>query len=85
MTRPTREERKARVLEAVAAFVDEYGYPPSYRDLADMTEMAHSAVFGLVEDLRTDGLIHERRPETMWHSRTITLTDDGRSVLASRK
>ena len=82
MASKRREARKARVLEEIAAFTAEYGYPPSYRDLATKVGIAHSAVFGLVEELRTDGLIHERHPEAMWHSRTLTLTDAGRAAVS---
>lgn len=76
-----KEDRKARVLEAIAAFSDEFGYPPSYRDLAKKVELAHSAVFYVVEELRTDGLINERHPQGNWHSRAITLTDAGRAAI----
>lgn len=77
-----KEERKARVLEAIARFTDTNGYPPSYRDLADLVYIAHSAVFASVESLRTDGLIHERKANT---SRAITLTDAGRAALSSSR
>ena len=74
-----KEERKARVLEAIARFTDTNGYPPSYRDLADLVYIAHSAVFASVESLRTDGLIHERKANT---SRAITLTPTGRAAVS---
>lgn len=73
-----KEVRKAQVLEAVARLTQIRGYPPSYRDLADDVGIAHSAVFYVVETLRTDGLIHEREAK---HSRAITLTDTGRLAL----
>lgn len=73
-----KEDRKAQVLEAVAQFLDEEGYPPSFRDLGAATGLAHSQVYGLVKELRSDGLIHERPAQT---SRSITLTADGRIAL----
>lgn len=80
MDQTTKEARKARVLTAIAEFTDEYGYPPSYRNLAEAVGIAHSAVFHLVESLRTDGLINERHAKAPWHSRAITLTPAGRAV-----
>lgn len=67
-------DRKAQVLKAVALFNVNNGYPPSYRDLGEYVGIAHSAVHRLVQELRTDGLIHERNTKT---SRTITLTHAG--------
>jgi len=75
-----KEDRKARVLIAISLFTKNYGYPPSYRDLAHMLGIAHSAVFYVVESLRTDGLIHDRASKT---SRSIVLTDRGRAAVAS--
>lgn len=83
MTHREKEDRKARVLEAVAVFTHDFGYPPSYRDLARSVGLAHSAVYGLVEELRTDGLINERKADSQWHARAITLTDLGRSAVRS--
>lgn len=77
--RTDKETRKARVLEAVAVFTHDFGYPPSYRDLARSVGLAHSAVYGLVEELRTDGLINDRKENSQWHARAITLTDAGRA------
>lgn len=62
-------------------FTEDFGYPPSYRDLAKSVGLAHSAVYGLVEDLRTDGLINDRKENSQWHARAITLTDDGRAAV----
>lgn len=73
-----KEDRKARVLEEIAKITETQGYPPSYRDLAESVGIAHSAVFYLVESLRTDGLIHDRKEK---HSRAITLTDAGRAAV----
>jgi predicted transcriptional regulator len=73
-----KEDRKARVLEAVDQFTEMNGYPPSYRDLAFRTTLAHSVVWYLVEALRADGLLNERSSKT---SRAIVLTDRGRAAL----
>jgi len=73
-----KEERKARVLEAVVTLTERDGYPPSYRDLGEEIGLAHSAVFNLVEELRRDGLINDRKA---LHSRAITLTAAGQSAL----
>jgi SOS-response transcriptional repressor LexA len=72
-----KEERKAQVLLAISNFTNEHGYPPSYRDLEIAVGIAHSAIWHVVESLRTDGLIHEREAK---HSRAITLTDAGRAA-----
>lgn len=77
-----KEDRKAGVLEAVAALTEQKGYPPSYRDLAAEVGLAHSAVFYVVEGLRRDGLINEREA---LHSRAITLTDAGRAAVADSR
>ena len=69
-----KEERKVQVLLAVGQLSQEFGYPPSYRDIGATTGLAHSHVYGLVRELRHDGLIHDRPEKT---SRAITLTPDG--------
>ena len=74
----TKEERKARILEAVHLFLLEQGYPPSYRDIAEQMGVAHSLVHGLVKELRDAGLIHERPPQV---SRSLSLTAAGRAVV----
>lgn len=81
MTTHKKEDRKARVLKSVALFQEDHGYPPSYRDLAEMLGVAHSLVHGYVKALRADGLIDERPSQT---SRAITLTDAGYAVFDGR-
>ena len=66
--------RKQQVLRAVAEITREQGYPPSYRDLGQSVGIAHSAVYSVVEALRTDGLVSQRQAR---RSRAITLTDAG--------
>ena len=74
-----KEASKARVLEAIASITESLGYPPSYRDIAETVGLAHSAVYYIVESLRADGLIYER--DEAKHSRSIRLTDAGRTAL----
>lgn len=75
-----KENRKVQALEAVALFIAEQGYPPSYRDLGEYMGTSHSLVYGIVKELRADGLIDERPPQT---SRAITLTPAGRAAIRS--
>lgn len=75
-----KEIRKARVLEGIALFTLNNGYPPSYRDVADYVGASHSLVYGYVKELRADGLIHARTPSV---SRALTLTDTGRAAASS--
>ena len=75
-----KEERKASVLEAIANLTERNGFPPSYREIGTQIGLAHSAVFGVVEDLRRDGLIHDRQA---LRSRAITLTDAGRAAVGT--
>jgi Mn-dependent DtxR family transcriptional regulator len=73
----TKEERKADVLEAVIHWTHNQGYPPTYRELATHVGVAHSHIFGLVKELRADGLINGN---AQGRSRTITLTDEGQAA-----
>lgn len=79
MTAHRKENRKTQVLEGIALFHANNGYPPSYRDLAEYVGVAHSLVHGYVKELRTDGLIDERDPQV---TRALTLTPAG-AALAS--
>lgn len=73
-----KEVRKARVLEGIAMFTLNNGYPPSYRDVAEYVGASHSLVYGYVKELRADGLIDARDPRL---SRALTLTDAGRDTV----
>lgn len=73
-----KEDRKASVLEAIAVLTERDGVPPSYRDIGHEIGLAHSAVFYVVEALRRDGLINERKT---LRSRAITLTESGRAAI----
>lgn len=77
-----KENRKARVLEAIWTLTERDGFPPSYRDIGQEIGLAHSAVFDTVEALRRDGLINERKA---LRSRAITLTAVGRAAVISHQ
>lgn len=78
MSTHKKEASKTRVLEAIAVFYANYGYPPSYRDVAEYVGCAHSLVHGYVKELRADGLIDERDPKV---TRALTLTPAGRELV----
>ena len=75
-----KEVRKARVLEGIALFTLNNGYPPSYRDVAAYVGASHSLVHGYIKELRDDGLINAPRSKV---SRAITLTDAGSDAVRS--
>lgn len=77
--RKQKEKSKSRVLRGIATFTEKHGYPPSYRDLAELAGIAHSLVHVYVRELRADGLIDERDPKI---TRAITLTDAGLAQLS---
>lgn len=73
-----KEDRKAKVLEAIVNLTDKNGYPPSYREIGEEITLAHSAVFDTVKRLKADGLINDNQA---LRSRALTLTDAGRAAV----
>ena len=48
-------EKKARVLAFVKAYIQEHGYAPSYREIARELDIKHSCVADYVHRLIRDG------------------------------
>jgi repressor LexA len=60
--------KQARVLRTVARYIEEFGYPPSIRDICEMTGIrSSSTVYQYLEALQRKGLIsrHPGRPRTI--------------------
>lgn len=64
---------KEEVLTTIRIITAEQGYPPTFRQIAEETGLAPSAIFYRVGQLRKEGLL-EARPGT---ARTIILSPTG--------
>lgn len=53
----TTPERTERVYEAVVAYIERHGYPPTLRELADTLRMAHSNAKYHLDRLAQEGRI----------------------------
>ena len=77
---PGKRAQPADVLRAIAAHVDEYGWPPTLDELAEATGLAaKSCVFYHLTQLEAQGFIRRGRG-----ARMIALTDRGRRVIERR-
>lgn len=71
------EDRRRQVLTAISVFVAQHGYPPSYRQIETMIDLAWSSVGGYVNQLAQDGYL----TMTPGVGRTIRLTERGQALV----
>lgn len=77
MTPAERAEEEQSCLDCLAIFAAQYGYPPSFRDVAWCANLPTQTAHGRLRVLRAQGLVDwDRRP------RTLRLTDAGRARLS---
>lgn len=50
-------ENEKSVVQAIKAWYENHAYGPSYRDLAEMTDVSLGTVFSVCQDLRELGII----------------------------
>ncbi len=73
--RPTKRQRE--ILKYIHRYLDQYGYPPSVRDIAGLHSCSVKGAYDHILALERHGLI-SRTPKL---SRSITITDDGLELL----
>lgn len=78
MPRRDRKEVEVRVLAAIDELSAEG--PPTYREVAVVAGISHSAVHGYVVDLRAAGLVHVPKTRA---ARTLRLTPAGKALVAA--
>ena len=74
-------EAEALVLAAIADLWEEWGYPPTVRDIGSRIGMAPSAVHGYIRSLSEAGLVHDE-PNI---ARSLRVSDAGFAHLASER
>ena len=77
MSGPNADVQVMKVLRYIRAYVDEHGFPPSRRDIAEHCEVAPWTAQRWLEELRDRGLVRvvAKGP------RSMTVTDSGMTAL----
>lgn len=78
-TTRSRQVVHAKVINAIHEFVDEHGYPPSYREVAAKVGTSHSNVWYAVDQLRQAGYVGHHLDRSGL-ARALTLTPRGKRL-----